>query len=157
MNIEIRLFLFSGSPHPAGKRFESVYDLVADGLITMYVEANARDYIEHMSIQVPQPDESTSNGIMPFQSLQISADSSDQVSENYACGIYVLFLEIYVLLPWLKKRKHSFSLPKHLFLPTLFSWLLLAIVWLLSDVSYSVCQNFVSTIRILSLSLFWFS
>eukprot|EP00794_Sanderia_malayensis_P003159 gene3159-3628_t len=34
------------------KRFESVYDLVADGLITMFVEASAKDYIDHMSFDV---------------------------------------------------------------------------------------------------------
>ncbi len=30
-----------------------MFDLVADGLITMYVEANAKDYIDHMSFDVP--------------------------------------------------------------------------------------------------------
>ena len=63
----------------AEKRFESVYDLVADGLITMYVEANGKDYIDHMSIEVPRADV-TPNGIdQSVKSLNLSADGSDQV------------------------------------------------------------------------------
>ena len=63
---------------PAEKRFESVHDLVADGLITMYVEANAKDYIDHMSIEVPpptEPDDNEINSQMKF--LDVSGD--DQV------------------------------------------------------------------------------
>lgn len=62
------------------KRFESIYDLVADGLIIMYVEANAKDYIDHMSIEVPEPAESTPYGIdLHLQSLCVSGDVSDEV------------------------------------------------------------------------------
>ena len=32
------------------KRFETIHDLVADGLITMYVDFNAKDYIESMAL-----------------------------------------------------------------------------------------------------------
>lgn len=32
------------------KRFETIHDLVADGLITLYVDFNAKDYIEHMTL-----------------------------------------------------------------------------------------------------------
>ncbi|XP_066928699.1 N-chimaerin-like isoform X2 [Clytia hemisphaerica] len=32
------------------KRFETTQDLVADGLITLYVDLNAKDYIEHMTL-----------------------------------------------------------------------------------------------------------
>ena len=40
------------------KRFETINDLVADGLITMYVDVNAKDYIDQMAVSVPevQPD-----------------------------------------------------------------------------------------------------
>ena len=62
----------------AEKRFESVHDLVADGLITMYVEANAKDYIDHMSIEVSSPTEPENNGInAKVASLDICGD--DQV------------------------------------------------------------------------------
>ena len=45
----------------AEKRFESVYDLVADGIIHLYIEANAKDYIDHMSFNVPEPVPETQN------------------------------------------------------------------------------------------------
>ena len=35
---------------PGEKRFETIHDLVADGLITLYVDFNAKDYIEHMTL-----------------------------------------------------------------------------------------------------------
>jgi len=64
----------------AEKRFDSVYDLVADGLITMYVEANAKDYIDHMSLEAPPPPESKSNGLSaPMRSLDISGDGCDEL------------------------------------------------------------------------------
>ena len=46
----------------------------------MYVEANAKDYIEHMSIEVSSPVEPTPNGInTPMKSLNISGDDFDKV------------------------------------------------------------------------------
>lgn len=42
-----RLF-FDGKHYVADKRFDTLHDLVEDGLITMYVEANAADYINAM-------------------------------------------------------------------------------------------------------------
>ena len=37
-------------PPKGEKRFETIHDLVADGLITMYVDFNAKDYIESMAL-----------------------------------------------------------------------------------------------------------
>ena len=34
------------------KQFETIQDLVADGLITLYVDTYAKDYIEHMAANV---------------------------------------------------------------------------------------------------------
>ena len=34
------------------KRFETIHDLVADGLITMHVDLNAKDYIDTMTLNV---------------------------------------------------------------------------------------------------------
>ena len=46
----------------------------------MYVEANAKDYIDHMSLDAPPPAESKPNGLsMPMKSLDISGDGCDQV------------------------------------------------------------------------------
>lgn len=42
-----RLF-FDGKHYVADKRFDTLHDLVEDGLITMFVEANAADYINAM-------------------------------------------------------------------------------------------------------------
>ena len=54
------------------KRFESVYDLVADGLISMYIEANAKDYIDHMSIDVIEtPSRDNSVEKQPSKDLQV--------------------------------------------------------------------------------------
>ena len=39
---------FDGQHYVADKRFDSLHDLVADGLITMYVEVKAKDYINEM-------------------------------------------------------------------------------------------------------------
>ncbi|XP_057292883.1 N-chimaerin-like isoform X3 [Hydractinia symbiolongicarpus] len=39
------------------KRFETIHDLVADGLITLYVDYNAKDYIEHMNLDVQPSNE----------------------------------------------------------------------------------------------------
>jgi hypothetical protein len=41
----------------AEKRFETLNDLVEDGLISMYIEMNAKDYIETMDFMVDPPPE----------------------------------------------------------------------------------------------------
>ena len=46
----------------------------------MYVEANAKDYIDHMSLEAPPPPESKPNGLSaPMRSLDISGDGCDEV------------------------------------------------------------------------------
>lgn len=41
---------YDGQHYVGEKRFDTVHDLVADGLITFYLESRAPDYIESMSI-----------------------------------------------------------------------------------------------------------
>uniref|UniRef100_H2YZ16 Uncharacterized protein n=1 Tax=Ciona savignyi TaxID=51511 RepID=H2YZ16_CIOSA len=43
-----KLYYEDGKHFVGEKRFDSVYDLVEDGLITMFVESKAQDYIERM-------------------------------------------------------------------------------------------------------------
>eukprot|EP00057_Strongylocentrotus_purpuratus_P029869 XP_780071.3 PREDICTED: beta-chimaerin isoform X2 [Strongylocentrotus purpuratus] len=68
---------FDGQHYVADKRFDTVHDLVADGLITMYVETKAADYIGRIEFEEPiydkyskqatfmRPQESNSNGSTP--------------------------------------------------------------------------------------------
>ena len=42
---------YDGQHYVGEKRFDSVHDLVADGLITFYLESKAADYISMMSTQ----------------------------------------------------------------------------------------------------------
>lgn len=44
---------FDGQHYVADKRFDTVHDLVADGLITMYVETKAADYIGRIEFEEP--------------------------------------------------------------------------------------------------------
>lgn len=69
---------FNENTHFVGeKRFESVYDLVADGLISMYIEANAKDYIDHMSIDVIEtPSRDNSVEKQPSKDLQVDLPGS---------------------------------------------------------------------------------
>ena len=39
------------------KRFDTIHDLVEDGLITMYVELNNKDYIKQMTLNVQRKKE----------------------------------------------------------------------------------------------------
>ena len=72
----IKCFFFA-----AEKRFESVYDLVADGLITMYMDANAKDYIEDMAIKVVEDGKVSQNvATEKRQSLEVTSNQNDQVN-----------------------------------------------------------------------------
>lgn len=42
------------------KRFQTIQDLVADGLITMYIDAYAKDYVDTMMISPAKPEEKKS-------------------------------------------------------------------------------------------------
>ncbi|XP_046847399.1 beta-chimaerin-like [Xenia sp. Carnegie-2017] len=50
--MNFRLY-YDGMHYVAEKRFETVNDLVADGLITLYIEMNAKDYIDTMMMNPP--------------------------------------------------------------------------------------------------------
>ncbi|XP_028405368.1 beta-chimaerin-like [Dendronephthya gigantea] len=52
--MNFRLY-YDGMHYVAEKRFETLNDLVEDGLISMYIEMNAKDYIETMMLQPPTP------------------------------------------------------------------------------------------------------
>ncbi|XP_065053861.1 N-chimaerin-like [Rhopilema esculentum] len=68
------------SHYVAEKRFESVYDLVADGLITMYMDANAKDYIDDMAIKVLEDGKVSQNvATEKRQSLEVTSNQNDQI------------------------------------------------------------------------------
>jgi len=68
------------------KRFETVHDLVADGLITLYVDFNAKDYIDHMTLNAKrsqsQKDETVADEEDNKGSLNIQVDPSNQTNRK---------------------------------------------------------------------------
>ena len=50
-------FFFSGE-----KRFKTIQDLVEDGLITIYIDTYAKDYVDTMMISPVKPEEKKDEG-----------------------------------------------------------------------------------------------
>ncbi|XP_022094840.1 beta-chimaerin-like isoform X2 [Acanthaster planci] len=83
---------YDGKHYVADKRFDSLHDLVADGLITMYVEAKAADYIKAMESEpiyekhsryATIRDKRVSNGaVVPPANITHQASISDQVDSR---------------------------------------------------------------------------
>ena len=55
MHVREKVFANLPPPFTAEKRFETLNDLVEDGLISMYIEMNAKDYIDTMMDEDPPP------------------------------------------------------------------------------------------------------
>ena len=95
-------FMFNGSPrnyklyydeeeklHFVGeKRFETIHNLVADGLITMHVERNAKDYINTMTLNVKRTTSRT------YATIEVDDDSNiehqSDSTDNCDAGSIVL-------------------------------------------------------------------
>ncbi|XP_041462509.1 beta-chimaerin-like [Lytechinus variegatus] len=69
---------FDGQHYVADKRFDTVHDLVADGLITMYVETKAADYIGRIEFEEPIYDKYSKQAT--FMRPQVGSNGSTPLS-----------------------------------------------------------------------------
>ena len=84
------MYLFSFAT--ADKRFETLNDLVEDGLIAMYIESNAKDYIDTMmldaALNVSAPLERASGGSPRRVSVQDEHGRKEAVKKLFNCCNY---------------------------------------------------------------------
>ena len=84
------VYLFSFAT--ADKRFETLNDLVEDGLISMYIKSNAKDYIDTMmldaALNVPAPLERASGGSPRRVSVQDEHGRKEAVKKLFNCCNY---------------------------------------------------------------------
>ncbi|XP_076818453.1 uncharacterized protein LOC143464530 [Clavelina lepadiformis] len=71
-----KLYYEDGKHFVGEKKFDSVYDLAQDGLITMYVESKAQDYIESMAR------EPVYNSLSRYSSISRTHDKRKQLTET---------------------------------------------------------------------------
>lgn len=64
------------------KRFDTVHDLVEDGLITMYVEFNERDYISQMTLNIPRKRLSSVNLVEKEEKQQVDGNDNHLIVPN---------------------------------------------------------------------------
>ena len=76
----------------AEKRFETLNDLVEDGLIAMYIESNAKDYIDTLmldaALYVSAPSERASGGSPRRVSVQDEHGRKQAVKKLFNCCNY---------------------------------------------------------------------
>lgn len=96
--MQISLFLFLFHFLSGEKRFQTIQDLVADGLITMYIDTYAKDYVDTMMISPAKPEEkksvrqSETKENQPAKEVIEQADSGDQHQVNYFAITFVSIL-----------------------------------------------------------------
>ncbi|XP_071491277.1 N-chimaerin-like [Diadema antillarum] len=71
---------FDGQHYVADKRFDTVHDLVADGLITMYVETKAADYIGRIEFDEPIYDKYSKQATFKGDFLRTKGSSNGSLS-----------------------------------------------------------------------------
>ena len=96
--MQIKSFLFLFHFLSGEKRFQTIQDLVADGLITMYIDTYAKDYVDTMMISPAKPEEkksvrqSETKENQPAKEVIDQADSGGQHQVNYFAIIFVFIL-----------------------------------------------------------------
>ena len=81
----VYLFLFT----TAEKRFETLNDLVEDGLIAMYIESNAKDYIDTMMLDAAPPTSERASGEEPKRvSVPDERGRKEAVKKLFNCCNY---------------------------------------------------------------------
>ncbi|EDO42176.1 predicted protein, partial [Nematostella vectensis] len=66
---------YDGMHYVGDKRFQTIHELVADGLITMYMDTYAKDYIDTMMIDAVRPDEGSKEAVQ--ENGQVKAVETD--------------------------------------------------------------------------------
>ena len=83
------------------KRFQTIQDLVADGLITMYIDTYAKDYVDTMMISPVKSEEKKDEGKQSNDDMKgsnelakdtVDASGKDQVCIYYPFKLFILIL-----------------------------------------------------------------
>lgn len=83
------------------KRFQTIQDLVADGLITMYIDTYAKDYVDTMMISPVKSEEKKDEGKAVDDEAKendetakdnVDATGKEQVGIHYLCFVYHNFI-----------------------------------------------------------------
>ena len=91
-----RLLLFSFRSVSGEKRFQTIQDLVADGLITMYIDTYAKDYVDTMMISPVKSEEKKDvrkDETKENEPAKESTDQADAAVKNQVFNTLVLTFE----------------------------------------------------------------
>ncbi|XP_074624497.1 N-chimaerin-like [Acropora palmata] len=73
---------YDGLHYVGEKRFQTIQDLVADGLITMYIDTYAKDYVDTMMIPPAKPEEKKSVRQSETKENQLAKELIDQADSG---------------------------------------------------------------------------